>query len=107
MACAPNALHGRRDGACGVDLTNQIDEAYIDTQLKRSGGNERANFARLELALCFQAEPPRKRAMMRGNIFCADALTQLECHTLSKGALIHKDKCRAMFADQFGEPLVD
>ena len=48
MTGAANALQAARDGLRRLDLQDEVDGSHIDPELKRAGGDEAGELARLE-----------------------------------------------------------
>ena len=56
------------------DLADEIDGADVDAELERGGGDEQFDLAGFELALGFEAKLAREAAVVRGDVFMAEAL---------------------------------
>ncbi len=104
---AANTLHRRRDGTRRVDLADQIDRADINAKFQRGGCHQQPYLACLQLALGFQAELARERAMVRRHILLADALANLVRQAFNHGARIDKHQCRTVLIRQLCQPRVN
>jgi hypothetical protein len=56
VAGATGALQCGRQGARGVDLTDEIDGTDVDAELERCGGDQQLDLAGFEFALGFETE---------------------------------------------------
>ena len=107
VAGAADALEQRRDAAGGADLTDEIDGADIDAELKGGGGDEGAQVAGLEALFDVEAALPGDAAVVAGDGLLPEALGQLLGDALGEGAGVDEDEGGAVCADELGEAIED
>ncbi len=107
MPGAPDTLQEIRDRARRTDLANQIDIADIDAKLERSRRHQRLQRAALQPLLRIQAQLLRQAAVVRGDMFFADAIGKMAGHPFDQAPRIDEDERRAMGLDQLRELIVD
>ncbi len=93
---ASNTLHRHSDCTGGADLTDKIDVANVDSQLKRGSGDKDFNLAVLKALLGIQAQSSGKRTMMRSNVLRAETTRELEGYLFDEAARVNKDEGRTM-----------
>ena len=74
---APDTLQERGDTARRADLADEIDVADVDAELERCGGDERFQLAVLQALLGVEALLFGEAAVMRADMFFAQAVGEL------------------------------
>ncbi len=76
VAGAADPLQKSRNAARRADLAHQLDRSDIDTELERGGGDQHLQRTIAQQLLDARAAIFRKAAVMRGDVFGADAFGQ-------------------------------
>ncbi len=72
VAGATDALEAAADRARRLDLDDEVDRAHVDAELERRGGDDRAQFASLELVLDHDPLLAGERPVVRPHQFVED-----------------------------------
>ena len=96
VAGASDALQGHGDRARRADLADQVDCANINSQFKRSRGDQRAYFTGFQFRFNREPPMPRKAAVMRSDRVLPKQARQIVRHALRQTPCIHKNQRRAM-----------
>ena len=104
---APDALQERADSARRAELDHKVNVADIDTELERAGRDQYLKLAALESLLRDEPMLTREAAMVRGNMLLADPLRKMARRAFRDSPLVDKYQRRAVFTNEFGEPIVN
>ena len=110
VAGTSHALKRHCNGARRSDLANKIHVAYVDAQFQRRGRNHHTCLARLQPFFGGEANLPRKASMMGSDGLCSqrflEAILKMMRNALDKPARVDENKCRPVFVDKRGEPVI-
>ena len=101
MRCSATAIER------GAELHDQVDRTDVDPELERSGRDDGAQLAVLELVLGIEPQLFGQAAVMRHHDAFAQPLLQREGDALAHPARADEHERRPMCADQLGQPVVD
>ena len=107
VAGTPHALQKSIDRAGGTYLTNQVHIPDVDAEFQRGGRNQSLQLTALQTLLGVEAPVPRETSVVGGNVFLPDALRNMARDAFGQAAGIDEDDGRAMFANQFGQSIID
>ncbi len=107
VAGSADALHGYRYGAGAADLADEVDVADVDSEFERGSGYEDLDLAVLEALLGVEAEGAGERAVVGGDVLCAEALGEGEGDLLDQAAGVDEDERGAMVLSMGGELVED
>src|SRR5712671_3141561 len=79
-----------------AQLANKINRTNINSQLQRSRGDERFQFAALQSVFRFEPQFCRKTPVMRSDSVGAQQLAQVMRHTLGHAARVDENQSRSM-----------
>src|SRR5581483_6685582 len=101
-----DALNRGGDGLGRIELADEIDRAHINSEFKRSGGNDGAELAALELLLGGQPLLAGEASVMSHYGIGADPFLQIERDALGPSAAQREDSGSSMRANQIGDRVV-
>ena len=107
VAGAADALHGYGDGAGGADLADEIDVADVDAEFERGCGDEDFYLAVFEALFGVEAKGAGEGAVVRGDVFVADAFGEFEGDFFDKAAGVDEDEGGAVILRVGGEFVED
>jgi len=88
-------------------LADQVDFTDIDAQFQRSGGDQHLQLAALEPLFGVEAGFLGQAAVVRGDGVFAKAFAEVSAQAFGEAPGIDENQRGAMFAGQFGEPVIN
>ena len=107
MAGTSHPLQEGGDGARRAELADQVDVADVDAQLQRCRRHQHAKVATLEPLFGIQAQFARQAAVMRGDLFLAQAFAQMPGRALGHAPGVDEHEGGAVFFHQVRQAVVE
>ena len=107
VAGTADALQERRDRARRPKLADEIDVADVDAELERGGGDERFQLAVFQTLFGVEAFFLRQAAVMRADMFFAEAIGELAADALDETSRVDEDERGAVGFDELRQAVID
>ena len=104
---AADALQECRDRARRAELTDEVHLADVDPELEGCGGDERAQLAALQPALCREAGFLRHAAVVGGDVLLAEPLGEMPRDALGLPPGVDEHERRPVLAHELRQAVVD